>query len=153
MRSSPLNHLATAAVAFLVWVLAVVWGASYLGDDITFMDVVPAAFQWTYRVIMTALAVVVIAQSSYWYVYGAREGTATDLARARRIWVGALLAQVVLSGAAVAAVSIFYVAELFAPKHYALMYALAALQTWITFWVATFLMSPRPVQYIPWGKG
>lgn len=153
MRKSPLNHLATAAVALLVWVIAVIWGAAYLGDNVTFLIAIPSAFQWLYRVVMSVLALAVILQCSYWYAYGARERTATDLPTAKRLWVGAWLAQVGLSGAAVAALWVYFIGEMFEPVHYGLMYGLAALQTWVTFWATTFFLSPRPVQYVPWGKG
>lgn len=152
IRKSPLNHIATAVVALLVWVVAVVWGAAYLGDEVPFVDILPTDFQSMYRWIMTALAVLVIAQSSYWYLYGSRESTATDPSGAKRLWVTCWLVQVLLSAVAVVAIAILFLGQLFEPTHYALMYGLAALQTWITFWVATLLMSPRHVQYIPWGK-
>lgn len=153
LRKSPLNHLAAAVLALLVWTVAVIWGAAYLADAVPFQGVFPEDFQRVYRWVMTALALLAIAQLSYWFAYGARETTATQLPRAKRVWVTTWLVQLLLSAVSVVAIAMIYLGQLFEPAHYAVMFALASLQTWGAFWIATVLMSPRPVQYVPWGKG
>jgi len=153
MRTSPVNHLATAAIALLTWGVSVVWGAAYLADDVSFQDVFPEDFRRTYWGVMTALLVVVIAQASHWYAYGARSATATALPKAKRRWVTTWMVQFVLAAASVVVIVLLYQGQLFETSHFLLMFGLSSLQTWITFWVGSYLMSPRTVQYIPWGKG
>jgi hypothetical protein len=152
MRKSPISYLVSAVFVLVAWAFSVLWGASYLGDSVSFQNHTPGDFQWLYRLVMTLLAVQSIVVISIWLAYGARDSTNLELLLAKRKWVGYWLLQAVLSIVGVVVIAILYLGELFEPMHYGVMMLTTALETWIVFWLATVLCSPPNVEFVPWGK-
>jgi hypothetical protein len=153
LRKTPINHLASAVLVLVVWAFAVLWGAMYLGESVSFQEVTSQDFQWLYRIVATVLAIQAIGVISAWLAYGARHSTSTEMARAKRIWMGYWMLQFALSIIGVVVVGVMYLGELFEPSHYAFMLLTTSLETWVVFWAATVLFSPPIVEFIPWGKG
>lgn len=152
MRQGPLNYIVSAAIVLAGWAVGVIWGASYLGDSVSFQAVSPPEFQWAYRLTLSALALQTMGVSAYWLAVGARPRATMEAGRARTRWAALWFLEFGFSIAGVLVIALLYVSELFEPSHYFALFATSALVTWIGFWLSAVLCSPSPVEYIPWGK-
>ena len=152
IRSAPTNYLLTAAAGGLLWVVLAIGVGSYLGDNVALQEMTTEEFVSTYRLTLAAATVLALANCFLWYFRGSRERTAVDLAGARRLWVGSLLAQVMLAALALVVIAVLLQAESLTLGDYGLIFVAFSLLTYVFFWVATLLMSPRIVEYIPLGK-
>jgi hypothetical protein len=152
MRRAPLNYLITVVLGSLLWAVTGIVVGNYLGNSVVLQTATTDEFLEHYRVVLGIASALGIVNCLYWYYYGSQETTAGRLAEARKTWTLTFVIQLVLA-AAMLVVTIFrFQDESIAASHYALIFGMLALQTFIFFWLCTFLMSPRAVEYIPWGK-
>ena len=105
-----------------------------------------------YRIAVGAATALSILSCLYWYFIGAREGASAALSDAKRVWTTLLVAQVFVATADLVTLALLLRAEGVAAVDYVLVSLVLALQAPVLFWLCTFLMSPRTVQFIPWGK-
>jgi hypothetical protein len=153
MRKTPINTLITLAAAALLWFCTAILIGNYLGDRVALETVTTDAFVKVYRIILIAVAVLGFANCAWWFAYGARESTGGNVGAARRAWRLSLVLQLALAAAAVIALVIVFSNERFETVEYLLVFGAASLHAWLFFWLCTFFMSPRPVEYVPYGKG
>jgi drug/metabolite transporter (DMT)-like permease len=152
MRRAPLNYLVTLVAGCLLWVATAIAAGQHLSDTVLLQQTTPEAFVSTYRTVVGVAALVGVLGCVYWYAYGSRDTAGVRLDEARRTWTLVLVAQLVTAALALVALVLVLSGESLTAGNYALIFALLALQTALFYWVCTFLMSPRPVEYIPWGK-
>ena len=153
MRKAPTNYLITLAVAALLWVGTAILLGNYLGDRVALESATTEDFVKVYRIILVAAAGLGVGNCCFWYFYGARESAGADIGTARRVWRLSLIAQIALAAVAVIALVLAFSNERFETAEYLLVFGAASAHAWIFFWICTLVMSPRPVEYVPFGKG
>lgn len=152
MRRAPLNYLITVVLGALLWAVAGIVVGNYLGNIVVLQVATTDDFLATYRLTLAVAALLGIASCLYWYFYGGQETTAARLGEARKSWTLQFVLQLVVAAAVLVALVFMFRAEALTVGNYALIFTMIALQTFLFFWLCTFLMSPRAVEYIPWGK-
>jgi hypothetical protein len=152
MRHAPLNYLITIVLGCLIWAVTGIVVGNYLGDTVVLQVVTTDDFLATYRTTLAVAALLGVLGCLYWYYYGSKETTAARLGEARRSWTVSFVTQVVVAALALVAIVVTFRREALTTGDYALIFLMLALQTFLFYWVCTFLMSPRSVEYIPWGK-
>ncbi len=153
MRKAPLNYFITLAIAAASWVGTAIFLGNYLGDSVALENVTTDEFVQVYRIILIAVAVLGLVNCCYWYFYGARQSTGADVPRARRVWRTSLTVQIAIAASAVIALVMAFSSEQFTTAEYLLVFGAASAHTYLFFWICTLLMSPRPVEFVPLGKG
>ncbi|MBK7957600.1 MAG: hypothetical protein IPK03_05480 [Bacteroidetes bacterium] len=152
MNKSPLNHLLTFAFGAILWVIFGVFLVAYLSENpaLTLKD--PADLANELRIIFGVGTLLSIVSASYWYFYGNKESTAGELQAAKKKWLSIFIFQIILSVTLTGTIVGTNVTEGIEAKWFGIYYAINAVLTFLFFWLATFLMSPRTVKYIPLGK-
>lgn len=152
MRQAPLNSLITTVMAALLWVGTAIFAGQQLGDSVVLQVRTVGDFVQTYRLVMAGAAVVGLLLCLYWFAYGGRDTTSARLGEARRLWGMLLAVEVVVAVVALVAIVVLFSDEALSGGNLAEILVLLLLQTAVLYWASTFLMSPRAVEYIPWGK-
>ena len=152
MRRAPLNYLITIVLGCLLWAATGIVVGNYLGNSVVLQVATTDDFLATYRTLLAIASASGILACLYWYYYGSQETTAGRLAEARRSWTVNFVLQAVVAALVLVALIVFFRAEALTVGNYAIVFTMLALQTFVFFWLCTFLMSPRAVEYIPWGK-
>jgi H+/Cl- antiporter ClcA len=152
MNKSPLNHLLSAAVVAILWVVFAVLMGSYLTENPNLAEKDPNDLASELRIFFGLAALLSIIFSSYWYAYGSNEKTAGELPHAKKKWNTLFIILIIYSVALVVAIIMMNLKEGIEPKWYGIYFGLLATLTFISFWINTFLMSPKTVKYIPIGK-
>lgn len=153
MRKGPMNYVITLAVAGVAWFGTAILLGNYLGDSVALENATTDTFIQVYRAILIGVAVLGAVNCCYWYFYGAKETTGGNVPAARRIWRLSMVAQIGVATAAVIALVLAFSDEQFTTAEYLLVFAAASVHTYLFFWLCTLLMSPRPVEYVPLGRG
>jgi hypothetical protein len=149
MNKSPLNYLITIAAGGILWVITAVVSGDLLGERVSLATMSVEDFLLRYRIVLTIAAVIGILNSFYWYLYGSKDSTAGELNRAKGIWNMSFIGQIVAATGIVVALVFMLMGEGVTINHYAIIFGLASLHTFIFFWLCTFLMSPINVERIP----
>ena len=152
MRRAPLNYLITIVLGALLWAVTGIVVGNYLGNSVVLQVITTDAFLSTYRTVLGVAALLGILGCVYWYWYGGQETTAARLGEARKSYTLGFVLQLVAAAATLVALVIMFRAEALTVGNFALIFAMIALQTFLFYWTCTFLMSPRAVEFIPWGK-
>lgn len=153
MRKAPANYLITVAVAALLWVGTAIFLGNYLADRVILEAATTEDFIMVYRIILIAAALLGVGNCCFWYLYGGRDSAGADIASARRVWRLSFIAQLALAAVAVIALVLAFSNETFETFEYLLVFGAASVHAWLFFWLCTLFMSPRPVEYVPYGKG
>ncbi|HYI07478.1 MAG TPA: hypothetical protein VEK57_00280 [Thermoanaerobaculia bacterium] len=153
MRKRPMNYLITLAIAAVSWFGTAILLGNYLGDSVALENATTDTFIQVYRAILIAVAVLGLVNCCYWYFYGAKETTGGNVPAARRVWRLSMAAQVAIAATAVIALVLAFSDEQFTSVEYLLVFGAASAHTYIFFWICTLFMSPRPVEYVPLGRG
>ncbi len=152
MRRAPLNYLVTIVAGALLWVATALFAGQQMGDAVVLQKMTTAQFTQTYEAVVAGAAALGVLGALVWYFYGGREAAAGRLADARRTWTLLLTGEVVVAVLALLVLVFSFRAESLTAANFVEMLALLLLQTALLFWGATFLCSPRAVEYIPWGR-
>jgi|GEM_PF-1963133 len=152
VRTAPINYLLTAAAGGLLWTALAVGLGGYLGDVVPLQERTTEEFLGLYRIVLGVVLVLALANCFYWYFLGSRRQAAVNLRGARRVWMGSLLGQVVLSVVALLTLVLLLQAEGLTLGNFAAIFAALSLLTYVFFWAATLLASPPAVEFIPLGK-
>lgn len=149
MNKSPLNYLITTALGAILWVVIAIFIGGALSESLMLAVSTPEDFAANLRIFLGIAALIGIINSLYWFYYGALDSTAGNLGKARRVWIGSFVIQIVISVALLVILIIINLAEGILTTDWLIIFGLFSLLTWFFFWLCTFLMSPRTVKYIP----
>jgi hypothetical protein len=152
LRQAPLNYLVTLALGGVLWLATALIIGGYLSENVSLAAMSIPEFLTNYRIALGVAAVLGIVTAFFWYGYGSRDAVSSRLARARTTWVYCLLGQLFLAIGIVFTLAMLFLTEGLTALDYTIMFAALSMQTYLFFWIATLLMSPRAVEYIPWGK-
>lgn len=149
MNKTPMNYLLTAALGGILWVVTAIFFGSTFSESLMLAVSPQEDFLANFRVMLGIAAAIGIINCLYWYYYGTLDSTAGDLRKARRLWWTFFILQVVASVGLLFILVFRNLNEGIPTKDWLIIYALLSLHTWFFFWLCTYLMSPRTVQYIP----
>jgi hypothetical protein len=152
MRRAPLNYLITIALGCVLWAVTGFVVGNYLGDSVVLQVLTTDDFLMIYRLALMAASALGIASCLYWYFYGSRKSTAGRLPEARRFWLISFVLLCTVAAAELVTLVVMFRAEALTVGNFAIVFLMLSLQTFVFFWLCTFLMSPRAVEYVPWGK-
>lgn len=152
MNKSPMNHLLTAGFVGVLWVLFGILMSGYLSEGPNLAEKDPTVLAVELRNIFGIGALLCIVSASFWYYYGAKEKVAGELAAAKKKWIGLFVVQVIAAVSLAATIIVINQTQGMEAKWFGIYFGILALLTFISFWLTTFLMSPRTVKFIPFGK-
>ena len=152
MRHAPLNYLATIVLGCLLWVGTAIFAGRQLGDSVVLQALTTSQFLQMYQTVVAGAAVLGILGCLFWYFYGSRDKISARLREARRTWTLLFLGQVIVAALSLVLLVVLFRSESLSSANVAVIFVYLAAQTVLLFWLCTFLMSPRAVEYIPWGK-
>jgi len=152
MNKSPVNYFLTAAIVAIFWVVFAVLMGPYLSESPNLAEKDPADLATLLQIIFGAGALITIILTSYWYYYGNKESTAGELKKAKGKWTIFFIIELVVSVALTLTIIMLNISEGIEASWFIIYFAINALLTFVLFWLTTFLMSPRSVQFIPFGK-
>ncbi len=149
MRKSPLNYLIAIALGALLWVITAIFIGGSFSDSLMLAEATPEEFLASLQVFLGIAALLGILNTVYWYHYGGLSSTIGNLNKASRVWWSSFIVQIIIGVALLVVLVIMNMAEGVATTDWIIVFLMISLHTWIFFWVCTYLMSPRAVQYIP----
>ncbi len=149
MNKNPMNYLITLAGGAILWVITAVVLGGVIGDKVSLSSMSVEEFLARYRIVLAIAALIGITNSLYWFYYGSKDSTAGALERAKKIWNISFIIQIVASAGIVLALVLMLMTQGVAPIYYIMLFGLAALHTFIFFWISTLLMSPTNVERLP----
>ncbi len=152
MNKSPLNYLITIALGAVLWIVFSILLGSYLSTNPTLSSKDPTQLATELQIIFGVGVLLSIMSANYWYFYGDKESTAGELDSAKKKWIGLFIFQIILSVILIVIIVLMNRTQGIEPKWYGIYFGILAVLTFVLFWLATFLMSPRTVKYIPLGK-
>lgn len=149
MNKSPMNYLITVAGGAILWIITAIVLGGVIGEKVSLSSMSVEDFLVKYRIVLAIAATVGIMNSLYWYFYGGKDSTAGELDRAKKIWNVSFIVQIVASVGVVLTLVFMLMTEGVPPIYYIIIFGLAALHTFIFFWLCTMLMSPINVERMP----
>lgn len=152
MNKSPINHIATIAIGVVLWVIFGILMASFLSESPNLHDKDSTVLAGELRFVFGVGVLLSLASSSYWYYYGSLESTAGELPKAKNKWRLLFFTQLVLAIVLTLVIILMNMSQEIEAKWFIIYFALISVLTFLLFWVATFLMSPRTVKFVPFGK-
>ena len=152
MNKSPVNYFLTTAVIAIFWVVFAILMGPFLTESPNLAEKDPADLATELQIIFAAGALLTIILACYWYYYGNQESTAGELRKAKGKWTILFIVELVVAVALTVTIIVLNISEGIEASWFIIYFAINALLTFILFWITTFLMSPRSVQYIPFGK-
>lgn len=152
MRDAPMNYLGAAAVGGLLWVVTGLLVGNYLGNNVSLQVLTTETFVGIYRGVLAAATVVFLLCCYYWFFRGARESASRELPTARRLWVAIFTTLIVLAVATVVGLAYLLRTEGLSAVDYVIVFGVLMVQTFLSFWLCTLLMTPRAWAYVVPGK-
>ncbi len=152
MNKSPVNYLLTTAIIAVVWVIFAVLMSPFLSESPNLADKDPADLASLLQIIFGAAALITVCSCCYWYYYGSLEKTAGEIKKAKQKWVMLFISEIIISVSLTFTIIMLNLAQGIEASWYSIYFGIIALLTFVLFWLTTFLMSPRTVKYIPFGK-
>lgn len=149
MNKSPFNYLITIAIGIIVWVATAIMYGGTFSESLVLAASTPEAFAANFRIILALATLAGIANCLYWYYYGNLQSTANKLTKAKKVWWVSFFIQLIVAAACLFVLVIINLSEGILTKDWLIVFSILSLHTWVFFWLCTFLMSPRTVQYIP----
>lgn len=149
MRKSPLNYLITIAFGAILWVVTAIFIAGSFCESLMLAVLTPEQFLANLRIILGVATFAGIINCIQWMYYGGLTSTAGNLKKAKTIWIISLIIQIVLSIALLLILVFMNLTEGILTTDWLIIFGLISLHTWFFYWLCTFFMSPRTVQYIP----
>jgi len=152
MNKSPVNYFLTTALVAIIWVVFAVFMGPYLSESPNLAEKDPADLASQLQLVFAGGALLTIILTSYWYHYGNQESTAGELKKAKSKWTMLFIVELVASVALTVTIILLNMTEGIEASWFIIYFAINALLTFILFWLTTFILSPRSVQFIPFGK-
>lgn len=152
MRQAPVNYLVTIVLSCVLWVGTAIFAGRHFSDTVILQAMAADEFVRLYQAVVGGASCFGLLLALYWYLYGGRDAVAARLPDARRRWSILLLAELLIAAGALITLVLVFRGESLSGTDIAKMFVLLLLQTVVLFWGCTFVMSPRAVEYIPWGK-
>lgn len=149
MNKSPINYLATTALAALLWVILAVFIGGSFSESLILAESTPEEFLSAFRMISGSAALTGLISCLYWYYYGNLDSTAGKLGQAKKTWWLAFIFQIIISVVLLVIIIFINLTEGIPTSQWLLTYLFISAHTWFFFWITTFFMSPRSVKYIP----
>ena len=149
MNKSPLNFLITIALGIIIWMATAIMYGGAFSESLVLAVSTPEAFLANFRIVLAVATLSGIGNCLYWYHYGNLDSTAGKLGKAKRVWWISFIVQLIISASCLFVLVIINLSEGILTKDWLIVYGVLTLHTWVFFWLCTFLMSPRTVQYIP----
>lgn len=152
MNRSPINHILTIAIGIVLWVIFGILMASFLSESPNLHDKDSTVLAGELRFIFAIGVLLSLVCCSYWYYYGSQEKTAGELPKAKSTWRMLFFFQLILAIALTLAIILMNMSQEIEAKWFVIYFAIISVLTFILFWASTFLMSPRTVKFVPFGK-
>jgi hypothetical protein len=152
MNKSPVNHILTIATGAVLWVVFAILMGATLSENPNLASKDPTILAGELRVIFAVGVLLSLVCCSYWYYYGSQERVAGELPKAKTKWRMLFFLQLILAIALTVVLVVMNMAQGIEPKWFIIYFALLSVLTFILFWVATYMMSPRTVKFIPFGR-
>lgn len=149
MNKSPINYFVTIALGAILWVITAIFYGGTFCESLMLAVSTPDAFLYNFRIMLGIAAGIGILNCLYWYYYGGLDSTAGNLGKAKGIWWGSFIFQIICSIGILLILVFMNLAEGILTKDWLIIFGLFSLHTWFFFWLCTFFMSPRTVKYIP----
>lgn len=152
MNKSPVNHIITIAAGAVLWVVFAILMGAALSENPNLASKDPTVLAGELRIIFAVGAVLSLISCSYWYYYGSQEKVAGELPKAKSKWRMLFFLQLVLAIGLTVILVVMNMSQGIESKWFIIYFVLLSVLTFLFFWVATYLMSPRTVKYIPFGR-
>lgn len=149
MNKSPLNYFITIALGAVLWVITAIFIGSAFSESLMLANSTPEDFAANLMIILGIAAFLGIINCMHWYYFGGLESTAGNLNRAKNVWWTSFIIQIVISIVLLVILIIINLAEGILTIDWIIIFGLISILTWFFFWICTFVMSPRTVQFIP----
>lgn len=149
MNKSPLNYLVTVALGAILWVIFAIFYGGNFSQSLILAEATPEEFLANLRIILGVAVAIGIINCIIWYYFGDKPSTAGNLGKAKRVWWGSFILQIVFSLVLLLILVFMYLNEGILTKDWIITFIMISLLTWIFFWFCTFMFSPRAVKYIP----
>lgn len=149
MNKSPFNYLITIALAAVLWIATAIFYGGTFSESLMLAVSTPEDFLSNFRVMLGIAAGVGLINCLYWYYYGGLNSTAGKLGKAKKVWWGSFIIQIIASVGILFGLVFMNLNEGIHTTEWLITFGLLSLHTWFFFWLCTFLMSPRPVKNIP----
>jgi hypothetical protein len=152
MNKSPVNHIVTIVIGVVLWVIFGILMVNALSESPNLKDKDATVLAGELRFIFGIGVLLSLVCSSYWYYYGSQEKTAGEMPVAKRKWRMLFFFQLILAIVLTVVIIIMNMSQEMESKWFIIYFGLISVLTFILFWAATFLMSPRTVKFVPFGK-
>ncbi|MFA6165865.1 MAG: hypothetical protein WC700_04555 [Gemmatimonadaceae bacterium] len=152
LRKAPMNYLAAAMIAAVLWLLSGLLLGNYLADNISLQDMTTDDFLLRYRITTGTASFVGCLMCCSWFASGAKPAAAADPVGYRKLWIGLMLGEVLLGALALIGLVVSMLPESLTLVNYLVILAGLVLGTALFFWLCTLAMSPRPVEAVVPGK-
>ena len=149
MNKSPLNYLTAIALAAILWVVTAIFIGGLFSESMILAVSTPEEFLAKFRIILGIAAVFGLINCIYWFYYGNLDSTAGALGKAKKVWFGSFIIQIVLAIILLLILVFLNLTEGILTTDWLSVFGLISIHTWIFFWFCTFFMSPRTVKFIP----
>src|SRR5687768_10337856 len=97
MNKSPMNYLITIAFGAILWIGTAIFYGGTFSESLMLAVSTPEEFLANFRIMLGIAAVLGIFTCLYWYYYGNLTATAGDLGKAKKVWWGLFIFQIISS--------------------------------------------------------
>ncbi len=149
MNKSPINYLVTIALGAIIWVVTAIFIGGSFSESLMLSISTPEEFLANFRIMLGIAVSLSMLNCLIWYYFGNLNSTSGNLGKAKRIWWGQFISEIIISVGILLILVFINLSEGILTKDWLITYALVSLLTWFYFWFSTFLMSPRTVVNIP----
>ncbi len=152
MNKSPINYVLTITLGAVLWVIFAILMGAQLSESPNLAEKDPVVLAGELRLIFGIGVLLSIICACYWFYYGSQEKVAGELPRAKTKWRLLFLMQIVFAAALTVVIVVMNMTEGIESRWFGSYFGVLFVLTLVLFWVTTYLMSPRIVKYIPFGR-
>lgn len=152
MNKSPINYVLTITLGAVLWVVFAILMGAQLSESPNLAEKDPAVLAGELRLFFGIGALLSIICACYWFYYGSQEKVAGELSKAKTKWRVLFLMQFVFAAALTVAIVSTNMTEGIESKWFGTYFGVLFVLTVVLFWLTTYLMSPRIVKFIPFGR-
>lgn len=152
MNKSPINHLLTTVVGAVLWIIFAILLGNYFSASPSLASKFPQDLAAELRMIFGLAVLLSIGFASYWYYYGSQDKVAGELPKAKNKWQMLFFFQIIIAVALTFVIVLLNRNEGIESEWYIIYFGVLCILTFLLFWITTYLLSPRNVKYIPFGK-
>ncbi len=152
MNKSPINYVLTITLGAVLWVIFAILMGAQLSESPNLAEKDPVVLAGELRLIFGIGVLISIICACYWFYYGAQEKVAGELSRAKTKWRVLFLMQIVFAAALTVVIVVMNMTEGIESRWFGAYFGVLFVLMVVLFWLTTYLMSPRTVKYIPFGR-